>query len=81
MSYNTTMDESFNAYPSFFQQSQPLLGNGYNANAPQQMMASVNVGLPTHTARQIAMPQAKLSKKLGPEYISQRPGRWIGQVD
>ena len=70
-SYNTTMHGSFNAYPSFPQQPQPLFGNGYNAN----------VDLSAQTAHQITMLQAKLDKKLGSEYISQRPGRWVGQVD
>ena len=74
MSYNATMHGSFNAYPSFAQQSQPPFGGGYNVNAPQQTMASANVDLSAQTAQQIATLQAKLDKKLGPEYISQRPG-------
>ena len=81
MSYNVTMHRSFNTYPSFSQQPQPLFGDGHNANAPQQTMAGVNVDLSVQTAQQIAMHQAKLNKKLGPEYISQRPGRWTGQIN
>jgi hypothetical protein len=79
MSYNATMEGSFNAYLSFPQQPQPLFGNGYNANAPQQTIPSTHVDLSAQTAHQIAMLQAKLNKKLGSEYISQRPGLWAAQ--
>jgi len=74
MSYNSAMHGSFNAYPPFSQQHQPLIGTGYNANALQQPMAITCVDLSAQTAQQIATLQAKLDKKLGPEYISQRPG-------
>ena len=74
MSYNPAMHGSFTAYPSFSQQSQSFFGSGYNANPPQHTMASPYVDLSTQTAQQIATLQAKLNKKLGPEYISQRPG-------
>ena len=68
------MHGSFNAYRPFSQQHQPLIGTGYNANALQQPIASTCVDLSAQTAQQIATLQAKLDKKLGPEYISQRPG-------
>jgi DNA repair and recombination protein RAD52 len=71
MTYNPSMHGSFNAYPAF---SQPLFGGGYNANVPQQAIPSACVNLSAQTAQQIATLQAKLNKKLGPEYISQRPG-------
>jgi len=76
MSYNAAMHGNFNVYPSFShsQQPQPPFGSGYNANAPQQTVATANVDLSAQTAQQIATLQAKLNKKLGPEYISQRPG-------
>jgi len=76
MSYNAAMHGNFNAYPSFSnshshsQQPQPPVGSGYNPNIPQQ----ADVDLSVHTAQQIATLQAKLNKKLGPEFISQRPG-------
>jgi DNA repair and recombination protein RAD52 len=75
MSYNPLMHGSFSAYPSFSQHHQPLFGTRYNANAPQQTtMPSAYVDISTQTAQQIATLQAKLDKRLGPEYISQRPG-------
>lgn len=76
MNYNAAMHGSFSAYPSFShsQQPQPPFGSGYYANVPQQTMTSANVDLSTRTAQQIATLQAKLDKKLGPEFISQRPG-------
>jgi hypothetical protein len=76
MSYNASMHGNCNAYPSFShsQQSQPLFGSGYHANPPQHTTAIANVDLPAQTAQQIATLQAKLGKRLGPEYISQRPG-------
>ena len=76
MSYNAAMHGSFSAYPSFShsQQPQPPFGSGYFANAPPQTITGANVDLSTRTAQQIATLQAKLDKKLGPEFISQRPG-------
>ena len=68
------MHGSFNAYPSFShshsQQPQPPFSGKYDANIPQQ----TNNDLSAHTAQRIATLQAKLDKKLGPEFISQRPG-------
>jgi len=66
MSYNSAMHGSFNAYPPFSQQHQPLLGTGYNANTLQQTMSGTCVDLSAQTAQQIAALQAKLNKKLGP---------------
>ena len=76
MSYNATMHGSFNAYPSFshYQQFQPPFGGGYHANVPPQTITGANVDISAHAAQQIATLQAKLDKKLGPEFISQRPG-------
>ena len=70
------MHGNFNAYPSFSysQQFQPPSGGGYYANVPPQTITRANVDISAHTAQQIATIQAKLDKKLGPEFISQRPG-------
>jgi len=76
MSYNAAIHGNFNTYPSFSnspshsQQPQPPVGSGYNPNIPQQ----ADVDLSVHTAQQIATLQAKLDKKLGPEFISRRLG-------
>lgn len=77
MSYNPNMHGSFNAVPQFSQQPGQFGGASgglpsYNANMPQQPSAYMD--LSDETARKIATLQSKLDKKLGPEYISQRPG-------
>lgn len=75
MSYHPGMHGAFAAAPSFSQASQYP---GYSANASTSSGPLVQLpgymDLSAQTAQQISTLQAKLDKKLGPEYISQRPG-------
>ena len=54
----------------------PSMHGTFNQAVPSPMshMDPILMDLTEETARKIAALQAKLNKKLGPEYISQRPG-------
>lgn len=54
----------------------PGMHGTFNHSVPPSMSAMdpIFMDLSTETAKMIATLQAKLNKKLGPEYISQRPG-------
>lgn len=59
MSFNSQMHGSFSSYPSFIDPNSSV---------------NMSIDVSEDTARKMATLQAKLNKKLGPEYISQRPG-------
>lgn len=74
MAYNASMHGSFAAVPAFNTQHQQPYPS-YNAHALSLPPPPANyMELSEQTAIQIASLQAKLNRKLGPEFISQRPG-------
>ena len=71
MSYNAAIHGSFSAHPSIShsQQPQPPFGNGYYPNVPPQTIQRECRLIDAYTTL-----QAKLDKKLGPEFISPHLG-------